>query len=126
MNSGRPESADRRQASAQRARLAHARGVAPCLVALTVATPSAQRPGTLPAGPQIARAYDAIFDAQFEQVPALLAQTCPPAPAEVCTLLDLVYLWWQIQVDPENRSRDARLLARADAAVSGIEIRAKG
>src|SRR4051812_1601406 len=126
MHSGRPGSVERRQKSAQRSRLApHARLAATCLVALAVATPSAQRPGTLPAGPQIARAYDAIFDARFEQVPALLAQTCPPAPTEVCTLLDVVNLWWQIQVDPENRAYDARLLARADAAVTAIETWAK-
>src|SRR3954468_15714905 len=122
MNSGRSGSAERWQESAHRGRLApHARFAATCLVALAVATPSAQRPGTLPAGPQIVRAYDAIFDARFEQVPALFAQTCPPAPTEVCTLLDVVNLWWQIQVDPENRSHDAGMLARADAAVTAIE-----
>jgi len=85
------------------------------------AAPSAQRSGTLTAAAQISRAYDAIFDARFEQVPAILLQTCPPAPAEVCTLLEVVNLWWQIQIDPDNRSRDAVFLTRADAAVATIE-----
>jgi len=91
------------------------------LVAAFVSAPSAQQPGTLTGAPQIARVYDAIFDARFERLPALLAQTCPPAPAEVCTLLDVVGLWWQIQIDPENRSRDATFLARADAAVAAVD-----
>ena len=57
--------------------------------------------------PSWPRVYDAIFDARFADVPALLAQTCPPAPREACQLLDAVALWWQIQLDPYNRSRDA-------------------
>jgi len=90
-------------------------------VAAGAASPSAQRPGTLTAAPQISRAYDAIFDARFERVPALLAQTCPPAPSEVCMLLDVVSLWWQIQIDPENRSRDAQYVDRADAAIAAVD-----
>jgi len=90
-------------------------------VAVFAAAASAQRPGTLTAAPQISRAYDAIFDARFEQVPALLAQTCPPAPLEVCTLLDVVNRWWQIQIDPENRSRDSQFLERADAAIAAVD-----
>lgn len=85
-----------------------------------VAVPAAQ-PGSLTGAAQISRAYEAIFDARFAQVPALLARTCPPAPAPVCTLLDVVNLWWQIQVDPANRSRDGRFAARADAAIEAIE-----
>ena len=91
------------------------------LVAAFSEAPSAQRAGTLTAAPQISRAYDAIFDARFDQMPDLLAQTCPPAPAEVCTLLEVVSQWWQIQIDPENRARDTRFSSRADAAVAAVE-----
>jgi hypothetical protein len=90
------------------------------VVLCAAATPSAQR-GSLTGAPQIARVYDAIFDARFGDVPALLDRACPPAPSEVCTLLDLVSLWWQIQMDPEDESRDARFVADADRAVAAIE-----
>jgi tetratricopeptide (TPR) repeat protein len=85
-----------------------------------VAAPGAQR-GSLTGAPAISRVYNAIFDARFEQVPRLLAQTCPPAAREVCTLLDVVSLWWQIQIDPDNRSHDAVFRQRADAAVADME-----
>jgi tetratricopeptide (TPR) repeat protein len=90
------------------------------LFALTAVPLSAQR-GSLTGAAPIARVYDAIFDAQFERVPGLLTQACPPAPADVCALLDVVSLWWQIQLDPESRSRDSRFTARADAVVAGME-----
>jgi hypothetical protein len=32
---------------------------------------------------QLARVYDAILDAQFEQAAAELSETCPPTPQEV-------------------------------------------
>lgn len=86
---------------------------------LAATTAAAQQQG-LTAAPQIARVYDAIFDARFEDVPAVAAQTCPPAPAEVCQLLDVVSLWWQIQIDPNDTSHDAAFQARADAAVDAV------
>lgn len=95
-----------------------------CILALTT-TPSAQQPG-LTAAPEIARVYDTILDARFEQVTPLLAQTCKAAtptsaPAEVCQLLDLVSLWWQIQLDPDNRSRDMTFRTRAESIVEAME-----
>jgi len=95
-----------------------------CLVALTLSTASAQRTG-LTAAPQLARVYDAILDARFDDVGPLLTQTCGAgqpsrAPAEVCQLLDLLSLWWQIQIDPNNRSRDALFQTRADAVVAAM------
>jgi tetratricopeptide (TPR) repeat protein len=71
-------------------------------------------------GPQIARTYDAILDARFGAIPALLRQTCPPAPADVCTLLDAVARWWRIQLDPNDTSRDAAFHARVEEAIAGI------
>ena len=114
---------------------------------LLTAGTSAQR-STLTGGPQIARVYDAIFDARFGDVPRLLRTACvqgelpltpgqarsaarPAAPAgpgsdvraaaEVCQLLDAVSLWWQIQLDPDNRSRDDVYVARIDAAIDAID-----
>jgi tetratricopeptide (TPR) repeat protein len=70
---------------------------------------------------QLARVYDTIFDAQFDQVPAELAKACPPAPAEVCGVLEAVSLWWQIQVDPASRALDAHFEARVNAAIAATE-----
>lgn len=91
------------------------------LLALLLAATTAAAPQQgLTAAPQITRLYDAIFDARFDEVPALATRTCPPAPAEVCQLLEVVSLWWQIQLDPNNTSRDAAFQARADAAVEAV------
>ena len=98
---------------------------------LLVATPRAQTTG-LTAAPQLARIYDTIFDARFDQVAALLSQTCEPlgadvsdvtrsAKPEVCQLLEVVSLWWQIQLDPKNRVHDEEFRAKSDAAIAAIE-----
>jgi tetratricopeptide (TPR) repeat protein len=75
----------------------------------------------LTAAPRLARAYDAVLDARFDDVPQLVQQACPPAPAEACQLLDTVALWWQIQLDPLNPSRDEAFIAKADAAIAAAE-----
>jgi hypothetical protein len=98
---------------------------ATALVAVMVVAAPAAQTGGLTGAPQIARTYAAIFDARFEQVPRLLGQTCPPAAPEVCTLLDVVSSWWEIQIDPANRSRDSRFVERADAAVDAMEAWAR-
>ncbi|MEQ1759859.1 MAG: hypothetical protein ABL986_16200 [Vicinamibacterales bacterium] len=86
----------------------------------------------LTGAPQIARVYDTILDARFEEVPALLQQTCAPGrsgvpgaqsrpdPA-VCQLLDVVSLWWQIQLDPFDTSRDAAFESKANASITAME-----
>ena len=87
--------------------------------------------GSLTGGPQIARIYDAILDARFEQVPDLLGRSCdngiPPrgavdarVPKPVCSLLETVALWWQIQINPSDTALDARFQAESDAAIAGM------
>ena len=93
------------------------------VIALSPAAPSgaAAQGSGLTGGEQVARAYDAIMDARLSELTSLLAATCPPAPAEVCQLLNLVSLWWQIQQDPLNRTRDAAFQRQADDAIERIE-----
>ena len=81
------------------------------------ASPAAQRSG-LTGAAQLARAYDAVFDARFDDVPALLKETCPPARAEACQLMEVVSLWWQIQMDPPATDHDVRFEAMADRAIA--------
>src|SRR5262249_6764842 len=76
---------------------------------------------TLTAAPQLLQNYDAIFDARFNDVPQLLKRTCPPAPAEACQVLEAVALWWQIQLDPFDKARDAQFQSNADAAIATTE-----
>ena len=83
-------------------------------------SPSAQRQG-LTGGAGLARAYEAVFDARFEELPTILAAICPPAPAEACQLMEVVGLWWEIQLDPHNTSRDERFKTAADAAIQAAD-----
>ena len=104
------------------------------LVLLLVVVPGIASPQTtgLTAGPLLVRVYDAIFNARFDQVPALLTQACGPsgadargakalAPAEACQLLEVVSLWWQIQLDPKNRVHDEEFRTKSDEAIAVIE-----
>jgi tetratricopeptide (TPR) repeat protein len=62
--------------------------------------------------------YDTILDARFEEAADLLEDTCPPAPREACLLLETVSLWWQMQLDPHDTSRDRLFQARVEAAIA--------
>jgi tetratricopeptide (TPR) repeat protein len=103
-----------------RARRCEGAKVAVALVALLAlpAVPAAQR--GLTGAPQLARIYDAILDASFEQVPDLLRE-CGQAPAEACQLLGVVSTWWQIELDPHDRSHDPVFRTQADAAIAAVE-----
>jgi tetratricopeptide (TPR) repeat protein len=66
-----------------------------------------QPPGPhLRGSPLLARAYDAIFDARFDELEPALRQACPPAPVEACRILRVTGTWWRIQLDPLNPSLD--------------------
>jgi tetratricopeptide (TPR) repeat protein len=89
-------------------------------ISASASRPAAQRSG-LTGGEQVARAYDVIMDARFEEVDPLLGRTCPPAPSEVCQLLEVVSVWWQIQQDPLYRGHDQAFRKQADAVIELME-----
>lgn len=97
--------------------LAAAMAAAMAIPAMRVAAQSAGLIG----GAEVARTYDAIMGAQFTELPTRLSATCPPAPAEVCQLLGVVATWWQVQLDPHNRSRDEAFQKQADLVIDGME-----
>lgn len=72
------------------------------------------------AAPALARVYDAILDADFAAVPALLEKTCGPAGAapEACLLLDALAIWWRISLDPQSRQLDAAFSASVERAIA--------
>jgi tetratricopeptide (TPR) repeat protein len=69
-------------------------------------------------GRRLSAIYDLILNAQFEQIDERLKSTCPPAPVEACQSLAVVALWWQIKIEPEDRTRDARLNQLAADAIA--------
>ena len=73
------------------------------------------------AAPQVARAYDLILDADFDQLKQILPATCPPAPRVACLGLEALSLWWQIQLDLESRHLDAAFLSATEAAIREAE-----
>ncbi len=100
------------------------------LALLLAAPPAAAQTRGLSAAPLVARAYDAILDARFDDVPQLLATACGPArtiarddkaPAEACEVLEALALWWRIRLDVHDRSRDQAFGGQVDAALAATE-----
>src|SRR4030095_713957 len=90
-----------------------------CLLPFAFANAQPQRGIT--AASQIARAYDLILDADFDQLNSTLPSVCPPAPMVACQGLKALGLWWRIQLDPDNRSLDAAFPAAANTAIADAE-----
>jgi hypothetical protein len=85
-------------------------------------TPSAAAQTGFTAAPAIARAYDLILDANFEELKKSLPSTCPPAPAVACRGLEALSLWWQIQLDLENHSLDNAFKAAVERAIDAATM----
>jgi Tetratricopeptide repeat len=69
----------------------------------------------------LARAYDFILEARFDQVDAELRRACGPAPPEACEVLAATSLWWRIQLDPESRELDDEFSTAVDRAIASTE-----
>lgn len=85
------------------------------------APPPPDRPGLLRGEESLARAYDFILDARFDQVDAELRRACGPAPPEACQVLASTALWWRILLDPHNRSLDDDFSTSVDRAIRDTE-----
>jgi len=94
---------------------------AACLLIFALAVPRATAQPGITAAPAIARAYDLILDADFDQLKKTLPATCPPAPAVACRGLEALSLWWQIQLDLVNHSLDTAFLNAANTAITEAE-----
>ena len=70
---------------------------------------------------RLSRAYDAILDADFDRAKALIGEACPPAPSEACLVLEATRQFWRIQIDPEDRSRDAAFDKAVTAAIAATQ-----
>jgi tetratricopeptide (TPR) repeat protein len=92
-----------------------------CLLGSSTTTPSATPPAQLRGHDGLARVYDAILDARFDQLDADLTRACGPAPAEACDVLAATALWWQIQLDPDNRALDDAFARAVEHAIETTE-----
>jgi tetratricopeptide (TPR) repeat protein len=77
--------------------------------------------GVLPYSPALARVYDAILDARFDDAEAETVRACGPAPPQACELLRATALWWRVQLDPGDTSRDPQVRAKIDAVIASME-----
>jgi len=90
-----------------------------CVLCLSTTAASAAQ---LTEAPRLAAIYDAILGAQFDRAAALLDAACPPAPAGACASLHAVWVWWQINANPDSRLLDERLTRAAKAATALNEM----
>jgi tetratricopeptide (TPR) repeat protein len=99
-----------------RSRLAVAAAMALCQSA-----PLTSRAAELTGVDGLARVYDYILDARFDQADAELQRACGPAPPQACLVLDATSIWWRILLDPDSRQFDDDLSTAAEEAISAAE-----
>jgi hypothetical protein len=99
------------------------RGALLCAAILSAATttPEARTRTDVRGGEALARAYDYILEARFDQVDAELRRACGPAPPEACDVLSATALWWQILLDPESRGLDDEFTTSVERAIRTTE-----
>jgi tetratricopeptide (TPR) repeat protein len=69
----------------------------------------------------LAKAYELILDARFDEAERHIKEACPPAPAPACDVIWAVAGYWRLLLDPENTSGDAALMTRIDASIASSE-----
>jgi hypothetical protein len=74
----------------------------------------------LTAATALSSAYDAVLNADFEEVAPRLSPACPAVPTW-CDVMTAVSVWWQIALDPEGHAHDARLQTAAETAIANAE-----
>jgi hypothetical protein len=96
------------------------RGTLAALFAWVTAVAPAHAVG-LTSPDQLAKTYELVLDARFDEADEQLKHACGPAPAAGCQVLRAVSLYWQLLFDPENTSRDPAVLTSANTAIASAE-----
>jgi tetratricopeptide (TPR) repeat protein len=104
-----------------RSRLRPRAGLAIAAGLIALAAVTARSAPHLTRSDLLAKAYDSTLNADFEQAARDRAAACGPAPKEACQLLVLTAERWQLELDPDNRSRDQHLFAGIDDAIRAAE-----
>ncbi len=90
------------------------------MLVLAAAPPRLEAAGLTAAEP-LARIYDLILDARFDEARRQLAGACGAAPPTACLVLDAVADYWRVLFDPADTSRDPAVLTESDAAIASAE-----
>jgi tetratricopeptide (TPR) repeat protein len=94
-------------------------GLAVALVGAQVTSSAQARPVKgLTQAPLLARAFDLVYDADFDGAGAELARACGPAPAQACAIIGMAGQWWRIYFDLDDRSRDAAFMSRLNSVIA--------
>jgi hypothetical protein len=94
---------------------------AACSVAALLVQPAAREPVRgLSNAQALASAYDAILDADFDSGESRLRGACGPLPA-YCALMNAISVWWQIALDPDDLSHDARFVRLVEEAIAAAD-----
>jgi hypothetical protein len=83
-------------------------------------TPGQPDPG-LTGAPELARAYDAILDADVTYPVRERESICGVAPDQACLVLDAAALWWTIALEPESLALDATFIRAVEQAVAATD-----
>lgn len=71
-------------------------------------------------GPALARTYESILNADFDQAAEQMTDACETVP-EWCAVLDAVSTWWQIALEPESQRYDADFSRAIENAINVTE-----
>jgi tetratricopeptide (TPR) repeat protein len=91
------------------------------LLLLLLLDSGAASAGSIPYAPVLRRCYAAILDARFEDADDEIGRACGPAPVETCALMRAMAVWWRIQLDPADKTRDEQFRSQIDAAVDAVD-----
>lgn len=91
------------------------------ILAAATTAPQALARRDIRGGEALARVYDYILEARFDQVDAELRRACGPAPPEACDVLGATALWWRILLDPDSRELDDEFSSTVDHAIRTAE-----
>lgn len=92
-------------------------------VAASLLTPALLQPASTGVSERarLAAVYDTILQARFDRARGEIARSCPPAPPESCLTLAAVALWWEIQLNPNDRRLDKSLESTSATAIDAAE-----
>ncbi|MEI6669403.1 MAG: tetratricopeptide repeat protein [Acidobacteriota bacterium] len=69
----------------------------------------------------LAKAYDLVYNADFEAAETELTRACGPAPREACDVVRAASLWWRLYLDLDNHSLDQTFNTSIEQTILGCE-----
>ena len=91
------------------------------LLAVVIAGEAPARAAGLTSPEPLARAYELILDARYDEAEQQLRGACGPAPSTGCLVLRAVSAYWQLLADPNDTSHDVSVLEKINAAIASAD-----